>query len=222
MKQKEKLETMTTAMEQSIRQQATGDFEEKTVKTQVDKKQVEKIIGEWPDSSKKAVHHTMKKYGPPNEATQSRLVWYNSGPWKRTVIRWDEIPHNFPVPHVDTMEQFIDYHVPLDKYNDIAKFDGSVIVERTRGEVSARCDSEAANFITINLMHEIVTGKMSVEEAKEAYGEAVSAYAMNNAAPYAEGFTFEVPTSNTKDFDEVKIASAMMKETVEKVKNKIS
>jgi hypothetical protein len=113
------------------------------------------------------------------------------------------------MPHVDVVEQFIDYKVPLDKYNDIAQFDRSLIVERTKGEVSARRDNEAANFIAINLMHEIVTGKLSVEQAREAYGEAVSAFMINRPSPYAEGFTFKLPSDDTKDFDEVKIAGAM-------------
>jgi hypothetical protein len=33
-----------------------------------------------------------------------------------------------------------------------------VIVERTKGELSARCEGEEANFLAINLAHQIVTG----------------------------------------------------------------
>jgi phosphosulfolactate synthase (CoM biosynthesis protein A) len=74
MKQKEKLKTMATAMGGSMKRQSTGEYREKAVETLADMKQVEKIIAEWPESSKKAASHMIKKYGPPNEAIQSRLI----------------------------------------------------------------------------------------------------------------------------------------------------
>jgi hypothetical protein len=39
----------------------------------------------------------------------------------------------------------IDYRVPPEHFSPLAAFDGSVIVERTAGEVSARCHDEQAN-----------------------------------------------------------------------------
>jgi hypothetical protein len=53
--------------------------------------------------------------------------------------------------------------VPPDKFDELAEYDGSVIVERTKGEIAARCDLEGANFLALNLAHEIVTGKRSVD-----------------------------------------------------------
>lgn len=130
-----------------------------------------------------------------------------------------EIPHNFPQPHTDVVENFIDYHVPPEKFSELAKFDGSVIVERTAGEVSARCDMEAANFLALNMMHEIVTGKLTVDEARKTYSENTSAYVMNRPAPYAEGLQFELPRGETTDKDETIIASDMMRQGVEKAKD---
>ena len=43
--------------------------------------------------------------------------------------------------------------------DDLTRYDGSCLIDRTAAEAGARCDSEAANFITLNFMHEIVTGK---------------------------------------------------------------
>jgi hypothetical protein len=44
------------------------------------------------------------------------------------------------LPHAD-----IDYPVPVDKADELTRYDGSCLVDRTAGEVAARCDSEAAN-----------------------------------------------------------------------------
>lgn len=107
-------------------------------------------------------------------------------------------------------------------YSEIAKYDGSVTIERTRGEVSARCDMEAANFIALNLMHDIVTGKYNAEEARKAYGEITSAYLMNRPAPYAEALQFTVTEEDTKDWDETKIAGAMLHQTAEKIKDVVT
>jgi hypothetical protein len=59
----------------------------------------------------------------------------------------------------------LDYRVPTDAFTPLAEFDGSVIAERTAGEVSARCHDEGANNLALNLMHDIVSAARSVEDA---------------------------------------------------------
>jgi hypothetical protein len=49
---------------------------------------------------------------------------------------------------------------------NLAVFDGSVLVDRTKGEMSARCEGEAANFLALNLADEIVHGKKDVATAR--------------------------------------------------------
>ena len=63
------------------------------------------------------------------------VAWHNNGPWKRSIVYKEEVTHLFPKKHVDVLQQFIDYKVPVDKFDDIASYDGSVIVERTKGEM---------------------------------------------------------------------------------------
>jgi hypothetical protein len=55
--------------------------------------------------------------------------------------------------------------VPTETFTPLARFDGSVIVERTTGEVSARCHDEEANSLALNLMHDIVVGARSLDES---------------------------------------------------------
>jgi hypothetical protein len=54
------------------------------------------------------------------------------------------VDHYFPVRHPDVLEQAVHYRVPTDKFDELAAYDGSVIVERTKGEISARCGKEGA------------------------------------------------------------------------------
>ena len=166
----------------------------------VAKETVDEIVASWPEVSSKVAQTVMDKYGPPHEATPSFLIWFNNGPWKRTMLSRDPVPHDFPVPHPDLLEQIIDYQVPPDMFDELAQYDGSVIVERTKGEMSARCDAEAANFLALNLANDIVTGERSVEEARQFYGETMKAFKEEGQSdPYLEGFVFELPEGNTND-----------------------
>ena len=127
--------------------------------------------------------------------------------------------HNFPAPHSDFLTQWIDYHVPVDKFDEIGRYDGSCLVDRTAGEAGARCDSEAANMITLNLMHEIVSGQRNVEEAREVYAENMAAYTMGRPAPYAERLLFAVPQGGTEDPDEGMGVGPMARQAAGKVKD---
>ena len=131
----------------------------------------------------------------------------------------DEVPHNFPKPHTDVLEQFIDYHVPPEKVTEVACYDGSVIVERTKGEVAARCDMKEMNFLALNLMHEIVTGRRTTDEARKSYAETAMAFMMDRRVPYTERLQFEVPRGGTADVDETMMAGPMIDQTVERVKD---
>ena len=64
-------------------------------------------------------------------------------PWKRTELTSDAVVHHWPAPHTDFLTQYLDYRVPPEQAHLVAMFDGSILVDRTRGEVAARCDSEA-------------------------------------------------------------------------------
>ena len=154
---------------------------------------VEQLTADWPEAAKKAAGEMTKKYGPLDGMTPDRIVWTNKAPWKEIILSKHEVPHHFPIKHTDVLEQVIDYKVPPDKFDDLAEFDGSVIVERTKGTMSARCDKEAANFLALNLAHDIVTGKRSVEEAREFYAKTVAAMMKGEMHPYVQKLQFEVP-----------------------------
>lgn len=165
---------------------------------------VQDVIKEWDEKPRQIAETTMEKYDKPDEVVPSRLIWHHGddAPWNRTELFRDAVPHNFPKPHPDHLEQFIDLHIPPAEYDCVARFDGSVMLERTKGEVSARCDIEEANFLAINLTHELVTTDMTVEEARRAYGEAMISF-METEEPTErmQGFQFDLPAGDQRDPD---------------------
>lgn len=152
----------------------------------------------WPMASQMAVKEQMELYGKPDEITPTMVVWYNNGPWKKTVVSKMETKHDFPKSHTDCMEQCISYKVPLDKYDELVHFDGSVTVDRTQGTIAARCDKQENNFLALNLAHDVITGKKSVEEARKSYGEMVKQAMAGNKPEYMKKLMF---TSNMNAAD---------------------
>lgn len=159
--------------------------------TTVSRADVDQLIANWPAKSREVAATVMEKYGQPHEATASMLIWHGNGPWKRTILHRDPVPHDFPKPHVDLLEQVIDYRVPPEKFDDLAIYDGSVIAERTKGELAARCDKEGANFLALNLAHDIVTGRRTITEARQFYADTVAAMMAGEKPPYVRGLQFQ-------------------------------
>jgi len=158
-------------------------------------------IESWPEESREAARLVINQYGKPDEITETQLTWHNPGPWKRMVASKAFYQHNFPAPHIDAVESVIDYHVPVDKFTPLAEFDGSVVVERTVGEVSARCHDEQANFLALNLMHDIVTGAKSTQEARNYYAKEFADYRRKKPTPYMERLRFTPTDRGTADPD---------------------
>lgn len=127
----------------------------------------------WPQPARRAADQLVEKYGPPHEVTAHALVWQGNGPWKRTVLHRTGAKHNFPLPHEDVLEQTINYRVPPDKVGALSAYDGSLVVDRTRGELTAYSDSEAENTLMLNLADDIVTGQRTVDEALGYHAQVV-------------------------------------------------
>ncbi len=160
----------------------------------------EAMMRRWPKAAQDAAHAMMTKYGAPAEMNGKMAMWGATGPWKRTVVYGYEVAHDFPAHHTDVMQQWINYRVPPEKLSELGMFDGSVSVERTNGEISARCDKEGANLLALNLADEIITGKRSVADARKMYGEQIMAMKAGQPAPYTERLMF-APKDGTADPD---------------------
>ncbi|MEZ2390682.1 hypothetical protein AB6813_14280 [bacterium RCC_150] len=216
----ERLATAGRAVAQGIRYKARGMHEtQRGADLIVDEGDVAALIQEWPEAQKKVAEQMLEKYGVPNEATPTRLTWHRNGPWKRTEITSDAVVHNWPTVHTDFLTQTIDYRVPPPLIGAVAEFDGSILVDRTRGEVSARCDSEAANVLGLNMVHELATGKRDVTGARHTSEQNTVAYNLGREAPYAERLLFEIPKGGTEDLDDGSIGEAILQQLAGKIKD---
>ncbi len=174
---------------------------------------VKQILERWPAESKEAAELVVKKWGEPDEMTESMLIWHHKGPWKKIIAYREFTRHNFPIPHIDAVESFIDYKVPVNKFCDLAEFDGSVIAERTVGEMSARCHDEEANSLALNLADDIIQGKKTVEEARNYYAKEFLDYRKKEPTPYMQ--KLNIPSrKQTNDPDERVLSDNQIQEAL--------
>ncbi len=169
-------------------------------------------VSDWPEEARESAQLVIDTYGEPHEATDSALTWRGVGSWKRIVAQRAFWKHDFPAPHTDSVETFVDYLVPPEMFTPLAQFDGSVMVERTSGEVSARCHDEQANSLALNLMHDIVTESKSVEEARAYYAKEFLDARRKQPTPYMDGLRFSTAGSSAADPDDRLLSDAQLKE----------
>ncbi len=144
----------------------------------------------WSDASRQAASRMIEKYGNPSESTSNLLIWRNIAPYKRITIFRDEVNHKFPLLHKDVIEHVVEYKVPVDRAAEVTRFNGSIMFDRTRGELAARSDSEAMNLLALNLAADILSGKKSASQARSEYGRFAVDYMNGNRTTYTEGLQF--------------------------------
>lgn len=175
-------------------------------------------VDSWPETAKMAAKAMMEKYGEPHEQTESMLIWNNTGPFIKTIVYKEEIQHDFPMPHKDVLEQVINHDAPVEKFSDLARYDGSVIVERTKGTIAARCDKEPANILALNLAHDIIENKKTVEEARQFYADAMMRMMQGDEDEYLKKLTFNISQSDVNNPDETVMDMSKVKQMKEKMK----
>lgn len=153
--------------------------------------EVKEHVNGWKETPKEVAEKMLDKYGSPDEVTDERLIWHNNGNFAMTILTNEEIDHDFPMPHKDCLLQVVNYEVPVEKYSDMARYDGSVILERTKGTMGARCDKEMANYLALNLAHDVAQGNRSVDEARQLFTETIMAVMNGEKPEYTQELIFD-------------------------------
>ena len=173
---------------------------------QADQATVVDLIEDWPQEAKAAAEEMLRKYGVPQEATATHLGWQDNRPWARTVVHKAAVEHDFPAKHTDVLEQVVPYRVPLNFFEALATFNGSVVADRTRGELVAHCDREQTNILALNLAHDIVRGQKSVAQAREAMGTGLREIAAGRIPDDARELRLGPPQGDLRDPDTPTVA----------------
>jgi hypothetical protein len=132
------------------------------------------IIAGWSTSARLTAAKMMAEYGPPDAVAREALAWEDRGRWKRIVI-WDGGPGE--------LEQTVNYRVPEGKRVAMQAFTATLRVAPDGTSMSARSDSEALNFLAINLADEIGRGAIDAPQARHLYQKIISLAAAGKTSP---------------------------------------
>lgn len=144
----------------------------------------------WPESSALAAKEMIEKYGNPTETTSESLIWRNFAPFKAIIVHKAVYSHRFPLLHQNSLEHVVDYKAPMDKIDDVWRYNGSIVLNRTKGEMSSFADNEAMNILALNLAHNVLTGRMGSEAARVTYGKETLNYMNGNKTAYTQVLNF--------------------------------
>ncbi|HTY49938.1 MAG TPA: hypothetical protein VMB48_09630 [Steroidobacteraceae bacterium] len=150
-------------------------------------------LKDWPVERQTLAARLVTQYGEPQEVSARVITWYDNGPWRRTQLYRAGTVHKFPLPHLDVLWQTISYRVPASKVAALVAYDGSILVDRTRGEITVHCDTEAANFITLNIAHGIITGDDTAEQAQAHHAQIVEGMRIGEPEEYPQHLVFKPP-----------------------------
>lgn len=154
---------------------------------------VQKHLAGWPQRTQRLGAQLISRYGLPTDVSARQVTWYGNGPWKRTTLYKEEVTHNFANAHKDVLEQTINYRVPLDKLAPLAELNGSLIVNRTRGELSSISDGEDTNFLTLNVANALVKGERDIEQAMTYFAQLTRAKMIKEPERDLQSLNFPLP-----------------------------
>jgi hypothetical protein len=151
-------------------------------------------IQSWPTPTRTLARRMISKYGVPDRFGEHALYWYDNGPWRRTVVYRDSLTRSFLRKNKDFLEQSVGYQVSVDDVETLKRFDKGVGIDANTGELTSRSESEALNFLALNLAVEILTHARSVDDARDFYRKTRRLALAGKSSPYFEGLAFEVQT----------------------------
>ncbi len=137
----------------------------------------------WLAGPRETLKLMMERYGPPNALGEGTATWYERGPWKRITIHGRE--------RLSYLEQTVRYHVPAEATQALAEFDHGLRFDREKEELSATSNSEALNYLALNLADDLVSARREAPEAREFYAQTARLAAAGKSSPYLERLLFD-------------------------------
>jgi hypothetical protein len=150
----------------------------------------EEAVQQWAEPERITALTMIEKYGEPSGYTKGSLVWLNNGPWRKTVVYASSGSRFFGQRNKEFLAQTVAYRVPIDKIEDLKRFDRRLEVDASRGQLTARSDSERTNFMTLNLADEISREKRSVADARDFFARTERLSKAGKSSSYMEGILF--------------------------------
>lgn len=149
----------------------------------------EAVVANWWRASALAARRLIEQYGVPDEVRPDHIVWHGKGPWKRTVVRNVTPPYG-PAEDLGVVEQTLRYPLTPGQAADLRAFDRRLRYEGGPRELGARSDREEVNFLRLNLADDIVSRRMTPEQARRLHARILALENTGKTSPYLQGLRF--------------------------------
>ena len=147
------------------------------------------VIGNWSEFCRLSAARLIEEHGPPDEIESGRLTWHRQG-LLDTLSAWN-VPSEFEAAGgAGNIESSVAYVMPSGKKEQLAAFDHELRVSRDGTKLAATSNSEALNFLALNLADEIVRGIKTPQEARDFYAETTELAAAGKTSPFMQGLLF--------------------------------
>lgn len=161
--------------------------------TNVSGRTAETTILSWPTFSYRLARMMIAEYGQPSEIRDDAVVWNDNGPWKRTVVYRDPPSGRVFRRNKGRLEQSAAYRANPDALDRLAAFDRDVEVDLAEARITSRADSEADNFISLNLADEVLSGRKDPKEAASLRQKLEREAPAGKSSSYRDGLLFSAP-----------------------------
>ena len=147
------------------------------------------VIESWPAVSAAAARAVIARYGVPDEVAPDRLAWIENRPWRRTVVR-RMAPLDADAEDRGVIEQAVDYRLTPRQASALKAFDPRLVYDRGARELGSRSEREAVNFLRLNLANDIVSGRMTPDQARALYAQVLRLEGAGKSSSYLQVLYF--------------------------------
>lgn len=112
----------------------------------------------WPPISRERARTLVAEYGLPQGETLDMLEWEKAEPWRRVRMRRDGL-----------IEETVPYAVSDERMAQVRTFGERLYIDMLHDEVTVIGESEEANRLILNLMHDVLVGDKTLGQAWEKY-----------------------------------------------------
>ena len=151
----------------------------------------ERTTAGWQEKGRLAARALIEKYGAPDEVHSAHVVWHGRDPWKKIIVR--DLPPPYAgarTTELGVVEESVVYALRPDQARLLEAFGSTLSWDEKTGELTARSDSEPVNFLRVNLADEVVNGRLTVEQARDAYARLMALEESGKTTGYLAGFRF--------------------------------
>ena len=141
------------------------------------------VVKRWAAHSAMTGRVLLDKYGLPDDVTPFRMTWNNKGPWKRTIVSNQKQLYR-SLDDFNVLEQTVDCMVPFDRAAELLAFRDGLVVDLEHDELTSRADREEVNFLTLNLVDDMLHGRKTIAQARSSFDELIALEAAGKSSPY--------------------------------------